>query len=56
MIKKKKISKDKLLSLRLPKACDESIRRIARGQDIKASEVYRKAIEDLIQSSSSSKV
>lgn len=55
MIKIKKISKDKLLSLRLPKACDESIRRIAQNEDVKASEVYRKAIEDLIKNASSPK-
>lgn len=49
MIKKKKIPKDKLISIRLPKACDESVRRIAHDENKKAAEVYRKAVEDLIR-------
>ncbi len=53
MIKKKKIPKDKLISIRLPKACDESVRRIALHENKKAAEVYRQAVENLIRQDTS---
>lgn len=39
---------DKLIAVRLPKADDMLIREIASREEIKASEVYRRAIQEFL--------